>query len=62
MVTVHGKMYLPNGSAQFDIRGLSTDTKPTETFQGEAIGNGSSFLEIDTKDVKFYDEDSHTWM
>ena len=61
MVTVHGKMYLPNGSAQFDLRGMSTDTKPTGTFHGDDIGNGSSFLEIDTLNVNFYDEDSQTW-
>lgn len=61
MITVHGKMYLPNDSLQFDLRGLSSDTKPTGTFQGNKIGNGSSFLEIDTQNVVFYDEASETW-
>ena len=61
MKTGHGKMYQPNDSLQFDLRGLSSDTKPTGTFQGNKIGHGSSFLEIDTQNVVFYDEASETW-
>ena len=61
MITVHGKMYLPNDSVQFDLRGMSSDTKPTGTFQGVKIGNSSTFLEIDTQNIVFYDEDSETW-
>lgn len=40
-----------------EIKGLSTDTKPTED-----IHNGDVFLEIDTGNVYFYDGDSHTWI
>lgn len=36
--------------------GLSTDNKPTED-----IGNGSIFIEIDTKKIYFYDEENSTW-
>lgn len=36
--------------------GLSTDTKPTEN-----IGNGTIFIEIDTKIIYFYDEQNQTW-
>jgi hypothetical protein len=36
--------------------GLSTDDKPTEN-----IGNGSIFIEIDTKKIYFYDEENSTW-
>ena len=55
------KFYLPDGSAQIDLRGLSSDTKPTVTYQGERIGNSSTFLEIDTQNVSFYDKSSDSW-
>ena len=43
------------------FKGLSTDTKPVGTFQGLEIPNGSSFLEIDTQNVVFYDAEGQTW-
>ena len=61
MITSNPKYYLPSGKAQLELRGLSSDTKPTGTYQGEAIGNGSVFLEIDTQNVSFYDEASNSW-
>ena len=36
--------------------GLSTDNKPTEN-----VGNGSIFIEINTKKIYFYDEENSTW-
>lgn len=36
--------------------GLSTDTKPTEN-----IGNGTIFIEMDTKTIYFYDKQNETW-
>lgn len=48
--------------ADFSFKGLSTDTKPTEVFDGMTVKNGSSFLEIDTKDLKFYDADGKAWV
>ena len=48
-------------SDKLSLSGLSTDTKPTQTFQGQKIVNGSSFLEIDTQNVFFYDEQNHQW-
>lgn len=36
--------------------GLSTDEKPTEN-----IGNGTMFIEMDTKKIYFYDEENETW-
>lgn len=44
-----------------EMRGLSTDTKPTE-FDGRNIDNGSIFVEIDTGSIYFYDLDSEQWM
>lgn len=46
----------------FDFRGLSTDTKPTGTYNGLAIRNGSTFFEIDTQEIKFYDAENETWV
>lgn len=44
-----------------ELRGLSTDTKPTE-INGATIGNGSVFIETDTKKLSFYDEESQEWL
>lgn len=41
----------------YDIAGLSTDSKPVT----EDVGNGSSFIEIDTSKVYFYDEANSQW-
>ena len=46
----------------FDFTGLSSDTKPTGTVDGVTIRNGSSFFEMDTKTVKFYDAAHETWI
>jgi len=39
-----------------DYRGLSTDTKPA------MAANGSSFLEMDTGDMYYWDADSEAWI
>lgn len=51
-----------NQAAIFEFRGLSTDDKPTETFDNKPIATGSAFLETDTGSVFFYDEDAKTWI
>ena len=43
-----------------ELRGLSTDTKPT-SLNGKEIGNGSVYVEIDTGKIFFYDGASKTW-
>ena len=43
-----------------ELRGLSTDTKPTE-FNGKDIDNGSEFIEIDTGKIYLYDRDNQLW-
>ncbi|MBQ1574220.1 MAG: hypothetical protein IIZ78_24100 [Clostridiales bacterium] len=47
---------------KFEFMGLSTDEKPTETYEGTEIMNGSSFFEMDNQAVKFYDEASKNWV
>lgn len=43
-----------------ELRGLSTDTKPTE-INGKTINNGSTFVEIDTGKIYFYDLENEEW-
>lgn len=43
-----------------ELRGLSTDTKPTE-INGMTIGNGSVFIEIDTQEVFIFNETTQEW-
>jgi hypothetical protein len=42
--------------------GLSTDTKPVETFDDAKIANGSTFYAMDTGDVFMYDAEHDTWI
>lgn len=44
------------------FKGLSTDTKPTVMYNSLPILNGSSFFEMDTQDVYFYDGGTDTWL
>lgn len=43
------------------IDGLSTDTKPTDKFDGMAIPNGSIYTEIDTGDKYMFDAENKAW-
>lgn len=43
-----------------ELRGMSTDTKPTK-IGDKTIENGSVFIEIDTQKLFFFDADSQTW-
>lgn len=51
-----------NVKSEFSFKGLSTDTKPTVTWEDTQIANGSSFMEMDTKSLKFYDEATDSWV
>lgn len=50
------------GTYEFAFKGLSSDTKPTGKYEGLPIANGSTFIEIDTKNLKYYDEGGGTWV
>ena len=50
------------GEAEFAFKGLSTDTKPTSEYEGYAIANGSSYFNIDTQELNFYDKDAEDWV
>lgn len=43
-----------------ELRGLSTDEKPTE-IDDKKINNGSVFIEIDTGKIFFYDLENEEW-
>lgn len=43
-----------------EIRGLSTDEKPT-IVNGKKIDNGSIFIEIDTGKLFFFDLENEQW-
>lgn len=49
-----------NTTISVELRGLSTDTKPTE-INDRKVANGSVFIEIDTGKIFFYDLDNQTW-
>ena len=46
----------------FDFMGKSTDTKPTVTYNGKTIENGSTFYEMNTGKVFMYDADADVWL
>lgn len=43
-----------------EMRGLSTDTKPTKIGDSD-IGNGTIFIEMDTGKIYFYDLENEQW-
>lgn len=47
---------------ELSFKGLSTDTKPTVTYDDLKITNGSTFFEMDTQEVYFYDEEGSDWL
>jgi len=49
-----------NEAINVELRGLSTDEKPTE-INDKIIDNGSVFVEIDTGKIYFYDLENEQW-
>lgn len=49
-------------NAPLKFKGKSTDTKPTVKYGSLPILNGSSFFEMDTQQVFFYDGDVDDWL
>ena len=64
MTTIYStQQFRKNEEKEFitvELRGLSTDTKPTE-IDNRYVDNGSVFIEINTGKIFFYDLDSETW-
>lgn len=57
-LTKYGKNY---NTVPLELSGLSTDLKPTLTYQTYTIANGSTFNEIDTGNTYKYDAENDTW-
>lgn len=55
-----------NGKYEISFSGKSTDIKPTKSYRYKGndllIANSSSFFEIDTQSISFYDEDTNSWV
>lgn len=63
MITMDGQPSVETGDRfKFSLDGLSTDTKPTKEYNGHKIANGSSFFELDTQAIAFYDESTESWL
>ena len=56
MVTITSAGIVKEGRQLLELTGLSTDGKPTES-----VLNGSTFFEMDTQDVYFFDQENNTW-
>lgn len=53
---------LYGNEVKFAFSGLSTDTKPVKEYAGSKIANSSTFFEMDTLNLKFYDASTDTWI
>lgn len=61
MITVHSKTYIQGKDRwDFTFKGLSSDTKPLSSFGGNKIAENSLFLELDSGNIKYYEEASST--
>lgn len=49
-------------AATWSFMGLSTDDKPVNTWNGTKILNSSTFFEMDTLKVSFYNGTTDTWI
>lgn len=47
---------LSDGKYYMEFTGLHDDTKPTQN-----LATGSTFMEVDTSDVYFWDEEGEEW-
>ena len=61
MVTAEVNAVLKS-KATYSFMGLSTDEKPVGEYGGFEINNGSSFFEMDTMKVIFYDGNLKAWL
>ena len=51
MITIYSKT-----ENSVEMRGLSTDTKPTEN-----VNNGATYIEIDTGKIYMFDKENSQW-
>ena len=59
MISIKGSL---NGIEPAELYGLTTDTKPIAGVNGvKNVPNGSSFVEMDSSKLYFYDSDNKMW-
>ncbi len=51
-----------NGENAQTLFGKSTDTKPVNGINGNLFYTKDAYVEIDTGDVYFFDEDTNSWI
>lgn len=56
MITMYRKEGAVKDKQEIELRGLSTDEKPTEN-----IENGTIFIEIDTGKIYMFDLENEEW-
>lgn len=61
MVTAVQQRMVAPGSVLFTFMGLSSDTKPTGSYESQLIYNGSAFYEMNTGKNYLYDSTGATW-
>ena len=65
MITIYNtnydKNYTNRGTTMVELRGLSTDGEKPTDIEGTPIGNGSTFIEIDTGKIYMYDQENQQW-
>ena len=54
MITVNSMIGLNTSTAEFELKGLSTDVKPTTTVNGKKIGVNSLLIELNTGHVYYF--------
>ena len=62
MVTVRSQTRIIVGLVLYSFNGLSSDTKPGEKYQNNTVENGSSFFELNTGKVYFWDRSGKAWL
>lgn len=60
MITIYRKEGAIKDKQEVELRGLSTDEKPTE-LNNENISNGTIFVEMDTGKIYMYDLENREW-
>lgn len=56
MITIYRKEGATYDKQEVELRGLSTDEKPTED-----VSNGTIFIEMDTGKIYMYDLENEEW-
>ena len=57
MITIYRENGAIGDKQEVELRGLSTDTKPTED-----VENGTIFIEIDTGKIYMFDLENEQWV